>query len=406
LSETEQTTNLTVAPRLTAQTNLDPSARLFLAGLRAVGWPPTHERTIGQARRDFRTLAAATSGWRPMAHVDDALVHADGRDIPVRVYRPLHRSSPSPLLVWLHGGGFVIGDLFTADGTCRRLADACGAVVVSVDYRRAPEHPLPAAHEDAVAATVWAIDHCAELGGNPARIVVGGDSAGANLAAHTVQMLRDHGPQRAAMQLLVYPVTDLSLSHTDFDPRLAQLLTHKTLHWFGNHAMPNLTLAERRRADISPMFADELDGLPPAMLITAEIDPLRSDGTAYLRRLRAAGVPVTHANYPGQIHGFFAMDLIMPASSHAIAAAARAISTVHRVALPTHDADTAAVDWQTPSAEWQRRIVETTRRIPMVNAIPMMSTLLEHHMHTAATALRRKRRRGSPPKCLSTSVEP
>jgi len=154
------------------------------------------------------------------------------------------------------------------------------------------------------------------------------------------------------MQLLVYPVTDLSLSHTDFDPRLAQLLTHKTLHWFGNHAMPNLTLAERRRADISPMFADELDGLPPAMLITAEIDPLRSDGTAYLRRLRAAGVPVTHANYPGQIHGFFDMDLIMPASSHAIAAAARAMarkSAATREAPPTSPPSTSGCANSSPA---------------------------------------------------------
>jgi acetyl esterase len=390
VSQDEPTAQLALASQLpsTAEIKLDPAARIFLAGLQTVRWPAFHQRSVAQARRDMRTLASATSGWRPMARVGNARVHAGHRTIPVRVYRPFGRTTPSPLLVWFHGGGFVVGDLFTADGTCRRLADASGAVVVSVDYRRAPEHPLPAAHKDAVAAAEWAIDHCGALGADPARVVVGGDSVGANLATHVARVLRDGGIRPVAMQLLVYPATDLSLGHADFDPRLAQLLTHETLHWFGNHAMPDRDAAARRRADISPMFADDLAGLPPAMLITAGVDPVRSDGMEYLRRLRDAGVSSIHADYPGQIHGFLGMDLIFPAGSRALVAAARAINTVGRAPVRPRSDHGGSIDWQPVTREWQTRTVESARRVPTVNAVPMFSTLIEHHLHATTTALR------------------
>jgi acetyl esterase len=393
VSQDEPTAQLALASQLppTAEIKIDSAPRVFLAGLRTVGWPAFHKRSVAQARRDMRTLAAATSGWRPMARVGNARVHAGRRTIPVRVYRPFGRTTPSPLLVWFHGGGFVVGDLFTADGTCRRLADASGAVVVSVDYRLAPEHPLPAAHEDAVVATRWAIDHCKALGADPARVVVGGDSAGANLATHVSRVQRDDGNHPVAMQLLVYPATDLSLGHANFDPRVAQLLTPETLHWFGNHAMPDRDAAARRRADISPMFADNLAGLPPAMLITAGVDPVRSDGTEYLRRLRDAGVSVVHADYPGQIHGFFGMDLIFPAGSRALVAAAQAINTVGRVPAKPRSNRAGAIDWQSVIREWHTRTVESARRLPTINAMPMFSTLIEHHLHAAATALRTRR---------------
>lgn len=390
MSQDEPTAQLSLASQLpsTAEIKLERAPRMFLAGLQTVGWPAFHQRSVAQARRDMRTLAAATSGWRPMARVGNARVHAGHRTIPVRVYRPFGRTTPSPLLVWFHGGGFVVGDLFTADGTCRRLADASGAVVVSVDYRLAPEHPLPAAHEDAVAATEWAIDHCGALGADPARVVVGGDSAGANLATHVARVQRDGGTHPVALQLLVYPATDLSLGHADFDPRLAQLLTPETLHWFGNHAMPDRDAAARRRADISPMFADDLAGLPPAMLITAGVDPVRSDGMAYLKRLRDAGVSVIHVDYPGQIHGFFGMDLIFPAGSRALVAAAQAINTVGRAPVRPRSDHAGSIDWQPVTREWQTRTVESARRVPTVNAVPMFSTLIEHHLHATATALR------------------
>src|SRR5439155_8411727 len=166
-----------------SDTLLDPRARVFLRLLDICGWPHMSLRTPRQARHDFRVLHAATGSWQRVRNVDDALIDGPGGTIPVRIYRPVRRGDTDrPIVVYFHGGGFVIGDLFTADGLCRRLANASGATVISVHYRRAPEHPLPAAPEDAHAATVWAARHARQLGGDACRLVVAGDSAGAGLA--------------------------------------------------------------------------------------------------------------------------------------------------------------------------------------------------------------------------------
>lgn len=288
----------------------------------------------------------------------------------------------------------MLGDLFTADGLCRRIADQSGAVVVSVDYRRAPEHPVPAAHHDAVAAAQWAVDHCAELGGDPARIVMGGDSAGGCLAAHTARVLRDGGGQQAALQVLIYPATDLSLGHADWDPALAKVLDHDTLHWFARQSMPDMSQAERRGPEISPMFADDLSGLPPALLITAGVDPVRSDGVAYAQRLRDAGTAVDHRDYPGQIHGFVGMDLLFPAAARALDAVARAISEVRPVAVAPRPTTPEPISWNSASDEVRSRVSEAFRRLPPVNAAPMLSTLIEHRGRTAARFLRSAGSRG------------
>src|SRR5438876_2422785 len=270
---------------------LDPRARSFLRYLHSIGWPTLAERTPQQARKDVRLLSATSSRWFPAASVRDALATGGQVDVRVRVYKPLTRSrTPRPLLIWFHGGGFVVGDLFTADGICRVLAHHSGAVVVSVDYRLAPEWPLPAAHEDAVTAANWAIRHAHELGADPARVVVGGDSAGGSLAAHVALQLRDFGPREAALQVLAYPATDYTLSHADRAPEFAKLLTWESIDWFAGHS---LTGVDRTDPRISPYFAD-LSGLPPACIITAGIDPLRSDALAYADRLEQAGVAVEH----------------------------------------------------------------------------------------------------------------
>src|SRR5215217_3569684 len=191
-----------------AQVRIDPRARAFLASLDAMGWPRMHERTPAQARGDYRLLANLTSGWRPVARVCDAIAHDADRRVRVRVYTPLRGPAPRPLLVYFHGGGFVVGDLETVDGLCRGLANEAGAVVVSVDYRRAPEHPVPAAQDDALAATRWALRQARRLGADPARVAVGGDSAGGTLAAIVAQQLRG----AIGLQVLLYPAADDSFA--------------------------------------------------------------------------------------------------------------------------------------------------------------------------------------------------
>ena len=259
--------------------HLDWRATVFLAWLRLSGWPPMHRRSPGQARREYRILHATTSSWQAVSSVRDAVVRTAERDVPVRVYRPRQYRGPRPLIVWFHGGGFVVGDLFTADGTCRRLANLASATVVSVHYRRAPGHPLPSAQHDALAATRWALRHARELGADPARLVVAGDSAGGGLAAHVAQQLRDNGPVPAALQVLFYPGTDFSLDHADHDPALAKLLTWETIDWFARHSMP--VGIDRRDPAISPQYAEDLSNLPPAIVVTAGVDPFHADAIAW-----------------------------------------------------------------------------------------------------------------------------
>ena len=368
---------------------LDPRCRLFLAGLAASGWPAMHQRTPRQARADLRILAAAANSTPWVAHVADTLIDTAGARIPVRIYRHGTGAGRRPLVVWLHGGGFVVGDLFTADGTCRQLARSAGATVVSVHYRRAPEHPLPAAQTDAVAAVRWAVRHAPELGADPARLVVAGDSAGGALAAHAAQRLRDAGPRPAALQVLVYPATDFSLSRADRDPRLAKLLDWDTIDWFARHALP--PGVNRRDPSISPRFAADLSGLPPAVIVTAGVDPFTADAIGYGTALSSAGVPVTHLPYPGQIHGFVGMDRFFPAARDAI----RRIAALIRDADPAGSPDTPGtgpapqaaepVSWAGGAAARYCRLDERIRRLPHVNGTYVLITLLDHRLRSAAT---------------------
>ncbi len=266
--------------------------------------------TIRQAIEAFATAGRAAA--EPVAHVEDRGLPGPAGEIPVRVYRPTDDSA-LPVLVWFHGGGWTIGSLETHDNTCRSLANAVGCVVVSVDYRLAPEHKFPAAADDAFAATQWVAEHAAQLGGDPKRIAVGGDSAGGNLAAVVSLLARDGGGPALAFELLVYPVTDYEFESASMhENATGYFLELESMRWFYNQYLRD----ERDGTDwrFSPTRANDLSGVPPAFVLTAEFDPLRDQGEAFARRLEAAGVPVEARRYDGVFHGFFGMrDLMEPA---------------------------------------------------------------------------------------------
>jgi acetyl esterase len=241
----------------------------------------------------------------PVAAVEDLAIPGPAGDLPGRVYRP-DATTPVPTILFIHGGGFVIGDLDTHDNQCRTLCRDVGAVVLSLGYRLAPEAPFPAAVEDCVAAVAWAAAHIGELGGDPERLAVGGDSAGGNLAAVTARLTRNADGPPLAAQLLIYPTTDLRDGDDRYPSREQNaegyFLTRADMNWF--HAN-YLGQGDPEDPRLSPVLAGDLAGLPPAVVVTAEYDPLRDEGEAYADQLRAAGVEVASERFAGTIHGFF-----------------------------------------------------------------------------------------------------
>lgn len=267
---------------------------------------------------------------RPAA-AEDRTVPGPAGPIPIRIYRP-DADSPLPVLVYFHGGGFVIGDIGTHDTTCQQLAVRIPAVVVSVDYRLAPEHPYPAAVEDCLAATRWARDHAGEFGADGHRVAVAGDSAGGSLAAVVSLRCRDAGDPPLSFQLLVYPRTDMLRSFPSHEENSeGYLLTAPAIRWFLDHYIPE---ERRKEPDASPLYAENLRGLPPALVITAEFDPLRDEGEAYATRLQEAGVPAQTSRYDGMIHAFFGMDGVLPQANDALDRAATALRAALHPAGP------------------------------------------------------------------------
>ena len=363
-----------------AQVRIDPRARAFLASLDAMGWPRMHERTPAQARRDYRLLANLTSGWQPVARVRDAIAHDADRRVRVRVYTPLRGRAPRPLLVYFHGGGFVVGDLETVDGLCRGLANEAGAVVVSVDYRRAPEHPVPAAQDDALAATRWALRQARRLGADPARVAVGGDSAGGTLAAIVAQQLRGDGPSPIGLQVLIYPAMDFTFSQTDRDPLLARLPTWQTVDWFDRHAMSG---ADRRDPRISPAFMEDLADVPRALIVTAAVDTFAGDARRYAERLRAAGVDVTVADFDGQLHGFVTMDLVFPAARRARRLVAHAIAEMEPVHAEPLTAAPETIEWSGRGTALGPAAAQLWARNPARLLAQWSATVAQHRLRTA-----------------------
>jgi acetyl esterase len=300
-----------------------PQVQTLLDALAQTEGPEPSAMTPDEARAMYRALSAMEQ-VEEVQRVDDRLVPSDAGDIPVRVYTPdAAVGHAHGVLVWYHGGGFVLGDLETADATCRALANRAGCVVVSVDYRLAPEHPAPAALDDCVAALIWTVENFELLGVDASKVAVGGDSAGGTLAALVCQRVRaEFGPD-IDFQLLVYPVTDLTMSHPSIDENgEGYFLTKRTLEWFIASYLPE---GDPKDASVSPLYADDLSGMPPAMVITAELDPLRDEGEAYAARLRDAGVATEALRYEGQIHGFFAMATMLDDGKDALARAGAAL---------------------------------------------------------------------------------
>jgi acetyl esterase len=278
-----------------------PEAQQLLDALRAAGMPPFEAMTVPQAREAAKGFLDLQGEPENIA-VDNRTIPGPAGDLPVRIYTP-DGSAGRPLLVYFHGGGWVIGDLETVDKPLRSLALRSGVVVLSVDYRLAPEHVYPAAFDDSYAATVWAAQHAAELGADPAQVVVGGDSAGGNLAAAVALAARDRGGPQLAGQLLIYPVTDFDFTTRSYvDNGEGYLLQRATMQWFWAHYLGAADLGKDPYA--APLRADNLVGLPPAFVMTCEFDPLRDEGEAYAARLRDAGVAVSARRYDGMLHGF------------------------------------------------------------------------------------------------------
>ena len=240
----------------------------------------------------------------PLRSVEDRSIPGPGGEIAVRIYRdrPVEEANPTPLVVYLHGGGWVVADLETHDPFCRFLARELGFPVLAVDYRLAPESPFPAAVDDAVAAFEWAVEQSSELGVDPTRIAVAGDSAGGNLSAVVSQVTVAAGGPAPAMQALIYPVTDLSTKRNSYQLFAeGYFLTEAQMDWYRGHYVDDAGVEDPR---VSPLLADDLSALPPAYVATAGFDVLRDEGEAYARRLEEAGVPTTLRRHPGMVHGW------------------------------------------------------------------------------------------------------
>lgn len=299
---------------------LDPAAVGLLQQMEEAGGPALNEMTPEESREAAGAFAELGGPGDDVADQADRTIPGPGGDLPVRVYTP-EGDGPFPGLVYFHGGGWVLGDLDMVNAACRSLAARSGAVVVSVDYRLAPEHKFPAPLDDCYAATVWVADNGAELGIDGSRLAVGGDSAGGNLAAAVSQKARDENGPSLAMQLLVYPVTDHDFATDSYSSNGENyLLTTDMMKWFWDHYLDSDT--DSASGYVSPLRADDLSNLPPATVITAEFDPLRDEGEAYASKLTAAGVDVNLTRFDGQIHGFFPMMLVFEQASNAIDMAA------------------------------------------------------------------------------------
>ncbi|HXW85444.1 MAG TPA: alpha/beta hydrolase [Candidatus Binataceae bacterium] len=295
---------------------LHPQAKMVLDQMKAAGLPelgtlpPVETRKIMDQMRLARGVEV-----EKIAHVEDRRIPGPSGEIPVRIYRP-DVPGTLPVLVYYHGGGWVIGDLESHDGTCRALSNRGRCVTVAVDYRLAPEHKFPAAVDDAYAATLWVAKHASELNVDPRRLAVGGDSAGGNLAAVVSILARDRKEPAITFQLLIYPATDAALDTYSHKTFTDYLLTDKSVRYFYGHYLRSE--ADKKDPRMSPALTTNLKGLPPALIITAEFDPLRDEGEAYAKKLTEAGNAAKFARYEGMIHGFFGMPQMLDSAKAAI----------------------------------------------------------------------------------------
>jgi acetyl esterase len=305
---------------------LDPQAEIIINLVKQAGLPEFWQLTPPQAREQYAQRVKRAEIKESIHRTEDRRIPGPGSDIPIRIYWPRAARAGElfPVLMWFHGGGFVIGDLDTHDSACRLLANQADCMVVAVDYRLAPEFKFPAAVEDCYAATRWLALHASEIGADAQRIAVAGDSAGANLATVVAILARNDGHPKLVFQLLIYPCTapePETPSHRKFAD--GYLLTRNNIVWFYKQYLRN----QRDMQDFrfAPLVADDLSNLPPALVFVAGYDPLRDEGVDYVKRLIEAGNRVTLANYEGMVHGFILAGGVLDAAKRAIAESAAAL---------------------------------------------------------------------------------
>ena len=304
---------------------LDPNTKRFLEVAALAGVPPVYELPPDQARSTYKAARAGSAGEPcAIAEIKDQKVPGPHGEVPIRIYRQKGVSGIAPTLIYFHGGGWTIGDLDTHDVLCRDFADKGRFVVIAVDYRLSPEHKFPVAVEESFAVTNWIVQHAAELGVNQEQIALGGDSAGANLAAVLCLMARDAGSPKIAYQLLIYPATDqraTTPSHRKYAN--GYLLTEKHFNYFRSNYVDPWQYEDWRA---SPLLARDVQSLPPALIITAGFDPLHDEGLAYAERLRTAGVNVKYHCFEDQVHGFLTLGGVIPAARSAASYIAREVA--------------------------------------------------------------------------------
>ncbi len=282
---------------------LDPKVEEFLKIMAKMGERPVSEMTPEEARQLILDRPAPPFSPPAIAEISNREIPGPGGNLPIRIYTP-NGGGPFPILVFLHGGGFVIGNLDTHDVVCRNLCAVAGCIVVAVDYRLAPENKFPAATDDCLAAVRWVSENAESFRGKQDRIAVGGDSAGANLSTVTAIRIRDEGGPALCGQLLVYPVTDHHTPGTPSIKKFAGLfITREEMMWFSEQYLSDPSQIDHPH--VHPLRAKKLTGLPPALVMTAEYDPLRDEGELYAERMASAGVSVERIRYAGMIHGFF-----------------------------------------------------------------------------------------------------
>lgn len=288
----------------------------YIEKVLANGQTPLTELSLEQIRQAYRGMRHLAGEPEGVARVKDLVIPGPGGNIPLRIYAG-RTEDPLAVLMYFHGGGFVKGDLDTHDAVCRALANRAGCLVAAVDYRLSPEHPHPAALEDCYAATLWISENARELGGDGQRLAVAGDSAGGYLAAQVAIRAKNVKGLGLMFQALVYPNLDLSMSQPSYDRfGIGYLMTTEALKWYIERYLPAGT--DPRDPIVSPLFLEDLTGLPPALIVGAEYDPLVDEGRSYAERLKESGVLVKYRCYPGAIHAFFQFGGIMDQGREAI----------------------------------------------------------------------------------------
>ncbi|MEN6520516.1 MAG: alpha/beta hydrolase [Armatimonadota bacterium] len=307
--------------------SLDPQAQKLLDAAKAAGLPPVYTLPVEEARK--RMIAAFVTGAEPepVANVTDSAIPGPCGDIGLRIYTPAGEG-PFPILVFFHGGGWTLNNLDTHDGICRSITNGGGCIVVSVDYRLAPEHKFPAAIDDSYMATQWVVNNARAINGDPNRVAVGGDSSGGTQAAAVAMLARDRGGPSLVYQVLIYPVTDYYIPGTPSYEENAKgySLNRDFMIWFWNNYLPSDP--DINNPYICPLRAADLSGLPPAFVLTGEFDPLRDEGEMYAKRLQESGVPVQMKRYEGMMHGYVIQFRVLDKGREALEDINRALRSV------------------------------------------------------------------------------